>query len=83
MCYLLASWAWILSRLYVFMARKTLTGYLGSPRWLSGRDSTCSSGDLGLVPGWGRSCGEVKGYPLWYSYLENSMDRGAWWADSP
>ena len=31
-------------------------------------------GDLGLIPGLGRSLGEGKGYPLWYSDLENSMD---------
>ena len=31
-------------------------------------------GDLGLIPGLGRSAGEVKGYPLQYSGLENSMD---------
>ena len=34
----------------------------------------------GSVPGWGRSPGEGKGYPRQYSCLENSMDRGAWWA---
>ena len=33
-----------------------------------------------LIPGWGRSPGEGNGNPLQYSCLENSMDRGAWWA---
>ena len=37
-------------------------------------ESTCNVGDLGLVPGLGRSPGEGKGYPLQYSGLENSMD---------
>ena len=37
-------------------------------------------GDLGSVPGLGRSPGEGNGNPLQYSCLENSMDRGAWWA---
>ena len=37
-------------------------------------------GDLGLIPGLGLSPGEGNGYPLQYSCLENSMDRGAWWA---
>ena len=37
-------------------------------------------GDLGLIPGSGRSLGEGYGYPLHYSCLENSMDRGAWGA---
>ena len=81
-CCLLASWAWILSTLCV-LGQKDSYQLSGLPRCLSGKESTCSSGDLGLIPGWGRSCGEGKGYPLWYSYLENSMDRGAWWADSP
>ena len=35
---------------------------------------TCSVGNLGSIPGLGRSPGEGKGYPLWYSGLENSMD---------
>ena len=38
------------------------------------------AGDLGLIPGSGRSSGEGNGYLLQYSCLENSMDRGAWWA---
>ena len=40
----------------------------------------CSVGDLGSIPGSGRSPGEGNGYPLQYSCLENPMDRGAWWA---
>ena len=40
----------------------------------------CNSGDLGLIPGLGRSPGEGNSYPLQYSCLENSMERGAWWA---
>ena len=35
-------------------------------------------GDVGLIPGLGRSLGEGNGNPLWYSCLENFMDRGAW-----
>ena len=35
---------------------------------------------MGLILGLGRSPGEGNGYPLQYSGLENSMDRGAWWA---
>ena len=45
---------------------------LGLPRWHSGKESTCNVGDLGLIPGLGRSPGEGKGYPLQYSGLENS-----------
>ena len=44
------------------------------------KESACIAGDLGLIPGWGRSPGEGNGNPLQYSFLENPMDRGAWWA---
>ena len=37
-------------------------------------------GDVGLIPGWGRSPGEGNGNPLQYSCLGNRMGRGAWWA---
>ena len=37
-------------------------------------------GDTGLIPELGRSLGVGKGNPLQYSYWENPMDRGAWWA---
>ena len=53
---------------------------LGFPGGSEGKESTCNGGDLGLIPGLGRSPGEGKGYPLQYSGLENSMDRGAWQA---
>ena len=43
------------------------------------KQSACHAGDLGLILGLGRSPGEEKGYPLQYSCLENSMDRGALW----
>ena len=50
------------------------------PRWLSDKESACNAGDAGdagSVPGLGRSHGGGNGNPLQYSYLENSMDRGA------
>ena len=56
---------------------------LGLPWWLSGKESTCNSGDIGdvgLIPGLGRSPGEGNGNPLQYSCWENPMDRGASWA---
>ena len=40
----------------------------------AGKESDCNAGDLGSIPGLGRSPGEGKGYPLQYSGLENSMD---------
>ena len=49
--------------------------------WLPPKGSTsCNTGDVGSVPGSGRSPGEGSGNPLQYSCLENPMDRGAWWA---
>ena len=47
---------------------------------LGGSDSeeyACNAGDLGLIPGLGRSSGQGNGYPLQYSCLENSTDRGS------
>ena len=41
------------------------------------KKSACNAGDLGLIPGSGRSPGERNGYPLQYSCLENSTERGA------
>ena len=50
------------------------------PGGSDGKKSACNPGDLGSIPGWGRSPGGGYGYPLPYSCLENPMDRGAWWA---
>ena len=45
-----------------------------------GKVSAYNVGDLGSIPGSGRSPGEGNDNPLQYSCLENPMDRGAWWA---
>ena len=42
-----------------------------------GKETACNAGDLGSIPGSGRSLGEENGYPLQYSCLGNSVDRGA------
>ena len=42
--------------------------------------SACNAGDLGSIPGSGRSPGKGNGNPPKYSCLENPMDGGAWWA---
>ena len=55
-----------------------ITGFLAFPGGLDRKDSACSAGDLGSIPGLGRSLEEGNSYPLQYSGLENSMDRGAW-----
>ena len=47
---------------------------VGFPGGSAGKESASTAGDLGLIPGLGRSPGEGKGYPLQYSGLENSMD---------
>ena len=50
--------------------------FLGFPGSSAGKESACTVGDLGSLPGLRRSPGEGNGYPLQYSGLENSMDRG-------
>ena len=52
----------------------TLFTILGFPCGSAGKESAFNVGDLGLIPGLGRSPGEEKGYTLQYSGLENSMD---------
>ena len=53
---------------------------LGLPGGSEGKETACNAGDLGTIPGSGRSPGGGNGNPLQYSCLENPMDRGAWWA---
>ena len=53
---------------------------MGFPDGSGGKESACNAGDPGSIPGLGRSPGEGNGYPLPFSCLENSRDRGAWWA---
>jgi len=60
--------------------------FLGFPCGSTAKESACNAGDLGLIPGLGRSPGERKGYPLQYSGLENSMGCIAWkipWTEEP
>ena len=47
---------------------------MGFPCGSAGKKSACYVADLDLIPGFGKSPGEGKGYPLQYSGLENSMD---------
>ena len=51
---------------------------MGFPASSDGKESTCNAGDWDSIPGLGRFPGKGNGYPLQYSCLENSMDRGAW-----
>ena len=50
----------------------------GLPRWLHGKESPADAGDMGSVPGSGRSPGEGNGNTLHSSCLGNPMGRGAW-----
>ena len=50
---------------------------------LDSKECACNAGDMGLIPGSGRSPGEGNGNPLQYSFLGNSLDRGAGQANSP
>ena len=49
---------------------------MGFPGGSDGEELACNVGDLGSIPGLGRSPGERNSYPLQYSCLENPMDRG-------
>ena len=53
---------------------------LGFPGGSDGRESACNAGHPGSIPESGRSPGEGNCYPLQYSCLKNSMDRGVWQA---
>ena len=66
-------WA-IMRSFYISLA---LTSFPGGSE---GKASACNAGDLGSIPGSGRSPGGGNGNPLQYSCRENPMDRGAWWA---
>ena len=65
-----------------FSNLKAVNVYLGLPWWLSSKESAYKAGnleDVGSIPGSGRFPGGGNGNPLQYSFLENPMDRGAWW----
>ena len=55
-------------------------GHEGLPCGSDGKESACTTGDLGSIPGSGRSPGEGNGNPLQDSCLGNPMDKGAWQA---
>ena len=64
-----------MDRLWVIGGAPDCLGFPGSS---DGKESACNAGNLGLIPGLGRSPGEGNGNPFQYSCLGNSMDRGAW-----
>ena len=86
---LMGSWGdRLFNKVRAFTARKTqvhnplvkMLGPEGFPGGTDGKVSARDAGDLGSIPGSGRSPGEGQGNPLQYSCLENLIDRGAWWA---
>ena len=59
------------------ISQKEENKHVLTPSGSVSKESACNAGDLGSIPGSGRSPGERNGNPLQYSYLENPMDRGA------
>ena len=79
-----ASWRITLASGEGSIAPRDIGGGGGSSLWgfpcsSVGKESACYAGDLGSIPGLGRSPGEGNGNPLQYPCLENPLDRGAWW----
>ena len=70
-----AKFLWHQGSLLIFAGPYSWKGF---PAGSDGKESACKAGDLGLIPGLGRSPREGNGYPLQYSCLGNSMHRGAW-----
>ena len=68
------------SCLFTFASFKLEIICFGYSSLSDSKESACNAGDLGSVPGSERSPGEGNGYPLQYSCLENSINRGAWQA---
>ena len=63
---------------YFFRKKKNPEIKYGFPYSSVGKESACNAGDLGSIPGVGRSPGERNGNPLQYPFLENPIGRGAW-----
>ena len=77
----LPTYKYLYINVYIFIYKCIyIHTYTGFPGGSEVKSSTCNAGDLGSIPGSGRSPGEGNGNPLQYSCLENPMDRGAWWA---
>ena len=61
--------------IYIYIYKERERSFSGGS---DGKESACNEGDLDLIPRLGSSPEEGNGYPLQYSCLENSMDRGVW-----
>ena len=73
--FLNSCYKWLAIFNYFLIIKILLWGFPGGS---DGEESVSNAGNLGLIPGSGRSLGEGNGYPLQCSCLENSMDREAW-----
>ena len=62
---------------FLILQKSLVSCLLGFPHGSDGKEFARSAGDLGSIPESGQVPGEANGNPLQYSYLENSMDRGA------
>ena len=62
--------------MWLFIVLESPKLVLGLPGGSDGKESACNVGDMGSIPGSGRSPGEGNGNPLQYSCLENPMDKG-------
>ena len=71
---------WLTDHLEQCLAQEVVRIYLWLHDRSGSKESVCNAGDRGSIPGSGESPRGEKGYPLQYSCLENSKDRGAWWA---
>ena len=81
----LATGSWGKSRVhyycyYYFGHFHAANGILGFPSGSDGKESACNAGDMGSIPGLGRSPGGGQGNSLQYSYLENPTESRDWWA---
>ena len=77
---LCASWIWLSVSTSSSCFSGVLSCHLGLPWWLNCKEHACNVGNAGSIPGPGRNPEEGNGYPCLNSCLENSIDRGNWWA---
>ena len=64
----------------IYQEHLYVIAYHGFPGGSDSKESACNVGDPGSIPGLGRTPREGNSNPLQYFCLENSTDRGAWWA---
>ena len=71
---------WTTSEEMPYNESPLLIDSMGFPGSSDSKESACNAGDPGSIPGLGRPPGEGNSYPLQYSCMEKSMERGDWWA---